>query len=129
MKTLARVLPIIVGLALLGAGLLIMLNPEAALERMALTPGGLAGLATIRSFVGGSLVGIAVFLISGAIKIHARAMLIAGVFLGIAAIGRLFGLILDGANATVMGPFVIEIVLVGICAFSYITLQKHENIA
>ena len=54
MNNLAVILPGILGVLFLGVGLLFMFNPKAekVLERLDLTPGGLAGLANIRSFIG-----------------------------------------------------------------------------
>ncbi len=126
MKILARILPGILGLLFLAVGLVFMINPsgEAVLARLSLTPEGIVGLATIRSVIGGTFVTMGILLASAALKGHAKPVLIVGIFLTVALIGRIFGLVLDGSNIEVLRPVIIEIVLIAICAFSYVTLKK-----
>ena len=127
MKTLARVLPGILGFLFLVAGLLFMLNPDATLARLQLTPNAIAGWAAIRSFIGGTLVGMAMLLVHGAVKSEAKPVLMVAIWLAAAVIGRLVGLVLDGVDSTVIGPVVIEIVLVAILAFSYRNIEESDT--
>ena len=127
MKTLARVLPGILGFLFLVAGLLFMLNPDATLARLQLTPNAIAGWAAIRSFIGGTLVGMAMLLVHGAVKSEAKPVLMVAILLVAAVIGRLVGLVLDGVDSTVIGPVVIEIVLVAILAFSYRNIEESDT--
>ncbi len=127
MKTLAKVLPGILAVVFLLVGLLFMFNPEATLARLELTPEGIAGWAAIRSFIGGTFVGMALLLIHGVVKSEAKPVRMVAILLGAAVIGRLFGLIFDGVNSTVIGPVVIEIVLVAMLLFSSKNIEESES--
>lgn len=126
MKTLAKVLPGIIALFFLVAGLLFTFNPAATLERLQLTPESIAGLAAIRSFIGGTFLGMALLLVHGIVKNEGKPVRMVAILLGAAVLGRLVGLLVDGVDSTVIGPFVIEIVLVGLLLFSAKQLEEGE---
>ena len=125
MSTLATVLPSIIGALFLAVGLLFMFNPtsEKVLARLQLTPGSIAGLANIRSFIGGTFVGLGVLLLHGVIAGDPQPFLMVAILLSAAVIGRVVGLVVDGRDKTVIAPLVGEIVLVGILLFSHNALS------
>jgi len=124
MSTLALVLPGILGVLFVGFGLLLMVNPknEKVLERLQLTPGSIAGLGNIRSIFGGTLFSWGSLLIYGVVAGDPFFLLVVAILIGVAAIGRAIGLIVDGINKGVVAPFVVQIVFVSILMFSYSVL-------
>lgn len=127
MKTLAKVLPGIIALFFLLPGLLFIFNPDAGLGRLGVTPETIAGYASIRSFIGGTFLGMALLLVHGIVKNEGKPIRMVAILLAMAVLGRLAGLLLDGVDSTVIGPFVIEIVLVGVLLFSAKQLEEGES--
>ena len=127
MKILAKVLPGILGIAFLGVGLLFMFNPAATLDRLELVPNAIAGWASIRSFIGGTFLGLAVLLFHGVIKSEGKPIRMVGILLAAAVLGRIVSLVADGVDGTVIGPVVIEIILVAICFFAANTLEAEAT--
>ena len=127
MKTLAKVLPGLIALFFLLPGFLFTFNPDAGLGRLGVTPDTIAGYASIRSFIGGTFLGLAVLLIHGIMQNAAKPIRMVAIMLAMAVLGRLVGLGLDGIDSTVIGPFVIEIVLVGVLLFSAQQIEASEE--
>ena len=118
MKILAKVLSGILAVAFLGLGLLFVFNPAATLTLLQLTPVAIGGWAAIRSVFGGLFLGIALLLIHGLVHDEGLPVRMAGVVLAATVLGRLVSLALDGFEASLLGPIIIESILIAICFFS-----------
>lgn len=126
MKTLAKVLSGILVLAFLGLGVLFMFNPAATLDLLQLTPEAVGGWASIRSVFGGLFLGLALLLLRGLMYEEWLPIRMAGIILAITILGRIDSLAVDGFEVQLLGPIVIEIVLVAICLFSARQFEKTK---
>ncbi|MEM7126771.1 MAG: DUF4345 family protein [Chloroflexota bacterium] len=126
MKTLAKVLSGILTLVFVGLGLLFMFNPAATLELIQLTPEAAGGWAGIRSVFGGLFLGLAVLLLRGLMYEEWLPIRIAGIILAITILGRIISLVADGFETNLLGPIIVEIVLVAISLFSARQFEKTK---
>jgi hypothetical protein len=100
-------------LALLVAARL-WIGPEAPAAALGLKADGLLGLATLRADVGGFFAAGGLFALAGAIRGEGRLLTPPAVLLGLALVGRLVTVAVDGYAAPMLPPMIIEAVLVAI---------------
>lgn len=126
MKNLARGILALVSLFFLGTGLLIMFNPAAMVEGLAMTPDGIIGFSHMRGLFGGAVSAIGISVGIAAYKaeiIHARP----GVLFVIAiVVGRLVGIVADGYDAAVIGYAAFPVVVFGLLLTAHKLLDKSE---
>lgn len=118
MQTLAKILTGILIVLFVGLGLFFMFNPAGTVEILQLTPESAGGWAAIRSTFGGLFIGLALLLLRGVMYEEWLPIRIAGIILAVTIIGRVVSLIADGFETSLLGPIVVEIVLVAICLFA-----------
>lgn len=109
---------VILGLAclLLGAmGLGMMFNPAAMIDKFGVEPSGVVGLSTMRGDIGGLLVSAVAMIGLGYKRSEPTWFLAVALVMSVVAFGRLVGFVLDGPSADTLPPFVIELVLAGLC--------------
>jgi len=100
-------------LALLVAARL-WIGPETPAAALGLKADGLLGLATLRADVGGFFAAGGLFALAGAIRGEGRLLTPPAVLLGLALVGRLVTVAVDGYAAPMLPPMIIEAVLVAI---------------
>jgi hypothetical protein len=93
-------------------------GPEAPAAAMGLKADGGLGLATLRADVAGFFAAGGLFALAGAIRGEGRLLTPPAVLLGLALAGRLLTVGLDGYEASMLPPMVIEAVLVAILLFA-----------
>jgi hypothetical protein len=119
------VIVLCVPLLVLGAGA--MFNPIGMVEKLALIPQGIHGLANFRGMLGGILLG-SVILVGMGLKTKNTVWLLAvAVIMLTAAFGRLVGFIVDGVNAEVVPPFVIELIVAGVLILAHKKANPSNN--
>lgn len=113
MTILLRILVGLIALLLLVLGLNLMFNPAAAAAGLGLTPEGSLGLNTLRGDFGGMFLASTVLLALGLVRQRAEWFLAVAVVMGLIAIGRIVGFVIDGAPTSATGAaFAVEILIV-----------------
>ena len=108
MRHIARLLVGLVGAASLLAGLTFWFNMEALLTDFGIETAGLVGRATVRADMGGLFLTIAVMALMAAWKRSRMWALGALVPLCAAIVGRLIGVVADGAGSGIWPPIMVE---------------------
>ncbi len=127
MKHLAKTLSIILVILFVLLGLLFMFVPGATVELIQLTPESAGGWAGIRSVFGGLFIGLALLLLRGVTYDEWFPIRLAGIILAVTIIGRVVSLVADGFEPRLIGPIVVELVLVAICLFASKQYQLAEG--
>ncbi len=115
-------------LPLLALGIATMFNPTGMLDKFAVEPEGIHGLNTIRADIGGLLLGTVFMMVMGLWRNNTTWFLAAAVLMGTVVFGRLVGLAIDGVDAAVVPPLVVELVIVGVMLLAHWRLAP-ENCA
>jgi len=95
-------------------GLTAMFNPMGLVERLSVIPQGIHGLNTIRGDVGGLLMSAALLMIIGLWRSNTTWFLAVAVIMITVMFGRVIGLVVDGTDATLIPPFAVEIIVLGL---------------
>lgn len=98
-------------LPLLALGAKAMFTPMGMVEQLAVEPNGLLGLNTIRGDIGGYMIGIAIMMIVGLWSRNTAFFLATAIMMGAILMGRFTGLALDGFDAAVVPPIMVELVI------------------
>ena len=115
----SRILVAIIGvIALLGVGQHWFDLDAVATERGMQAVGDI-GRANLRADVGGLFLGISGLTLFAAVRQHQGAILAAIVLLGATLIGRFVSIAIDGYNAPVSPPMIVEAALIAILLFVY----------
>jgi len=117
---------------LLVLGLPSMFNPmmPQVLEKISLIPDAnntIKGLNTIRGIVGGLLLGSVAMMLIGLWKKNTTWYLANAVLMGIAVLGRIVGLVIDGFNSAFMPPLIIEIVIAVVMVLAHNKLKDEYS--
>ena len=104
-----------------------MFNPAGAPAQFGLEALGITGLSTLRGDIGGMFLASAVMLGWGILRGQTMLFVAVAVLMGAIAFGRLVGFIVDGANAQVIAPFVVELVMVVILTFAHMRLGNRTD--
>jgi hypothetical protein len=121
---------IVVGLMtllFLWLGFGVMFNPASAPAQFGVEALGITGSSTLRGDLGGMFVGSAVLLAWGILRGQTMLFLAVAVLMGTIACGRLVGFVVDGANARVIAPFAVELVMVVILVFAHVRLGNSTD--
>ena len=107
---------------LLGLGLKSMFKPASMLGDLGFAAPGAVGLNTIRGMLGGLLLACVVMLVSGLLLQETVWFLAVAVVMGVAAIGRIVGIAVDGFDKAVVRPIVVEVVIAVVAVAAHIRL-------
>jgi hypothetical protein len=88
------------------------IDPAKIAATMDLTPGGPAGLGTLRADMAGFFGAAGVLMLAAVIRKEARWLTPVVLMLGIALTGRVLNLVLNGPSPTLIPPMVIEAVMI-----------------
>ena len=122
-------LKIVVGLIALMLGVLGMsavIDPAAAATQFGLTPDGIVGLSTLRSDLGGMFVTSAVLLILGLVRGQTLWFLAVALLMGVIALARAIGFVIDGYDPSLLAPFLSEIVFVVVLVVAHRQLKAAD---
>lgn len=108
MKTVFRILVILIGLLLLMGAAGFIFNPSSTLENFAITPTRVDGWGTLRADLGGPFLGIAWFTFVGAMPGKTKWLLVPVLFMITFLLGRVLHLAIDGVTNPGMTSLVIE---------------------
>lgn len=110
----------LIGLLLLFMGInLMFIDPAAAAEGFNVTPIGPDGLNTLRGDLGGMFVTAGVLLALGIVQQKAQWFYAVAILMGVIALGRLVGFVVDGGPGDATLPaFISELVFVAILTFA-----------
>jgi len=100
---------------LLALGFMCFFDPNGMTEKFGVMPQGINGLNTIRGIIGGLLVGSALMMIMGLWRRNTTWFLATAALMGAVIFGRLVGIVLDGFDPVLVGPLVVEFVILGAC--------------
>ena len=109
-----RALVGVIGVLALFVAARLWIGPEAPAAALGLKADGLLGLATLRADVGGFFAAGGLFALAGAIRGEGRLLTPPAMLLGLALVGRLVTVAVDGYAAPMLPPMIIEAVLVAI---------------
>jgi hypothetical protein len=109
-----RALVGVIGVLALLVAARLWIGPEAPAAALGLKADGPLGLATLRADVGGFFAAGGLFALAGAIRGEGRLLTPPAVLLGLALVGRLVTVAVDGYAAPMLPPMIIEFVLVAI---------------
>lgn len=109
-------------LMMFGLGVKSMFAPKSVVKNFAIEPVGAAGLNTIRGMIGGLFLASLVMLLTGLVTSQTAWFLAVAVLLGIIAIGRIIGMVLDGFDKSIIPPLVVELVMVIILVAGHMQL-------
>jgi hypothetical protein len=120
----ARIVAALVGLFSLGMGVMVILSPVAAGENLGIGALSPIGLNALRADIGAFFLASAVA--SGAALFGGRAhwLLGAAVLYGLAFLGRVFGIVVDGAPEGIATPLVVEATMVVLSVFAAKALAR-----
>lgn len=122
MFTVYSVLVGIICLALCGLGVMSMFAPKKMVKNFAIEPQGSAGLNTIRGVIGGLFIAGVSMLMAGLVTGETFWFLAVAIVLGVVALGRMVGILLDGFEKSVAPPLVLEVVMVAILIAAHFQL-------
>ena len=126
MKTLVKILAIIVGLMSAALGAAFMFSPELLMEKSQLSANGFFGYSTIRGLVGGPAL-IAGLLVLGGILLKKYEVLLTSIFIFLGwAIGRLASLFLDGFDQSVLANVFLAFLMMTVIIIAHKSLLKHK---
>lgn len=114
---------VLVSLMMFFLGTKSMFAPKSMLENFDISPGGAAGLNTIRGVIGGLFIASLGMLITGLVLGETLLFLAVAAIMMAVAFGRLIGLISDGFNKAVVPPLIVELVISSILIFAHLKLS------
>ena len=109
MDTTLQIIAAVLAVPLAALGLRSLLPPGQMADAVGLSPNGVPGLSEVRSVLGGLLAGSAALIVVGVVATEPVWFLAVAVLMGVAILGRLISLAVDGFDRTVVPPLVIEI--------------------
>lgn len=120
----ARIAAALVGLFSLGMGVMVILSPVAAGENLGIGALSPIGLNALRADIGAFFLASAVA--SGAALFGGRSHWLHGaaVLYGLAFLGRVFGVVVDGAPEGIATPLVVEATMVVLSVFAAKALAR-----
>ena len=117
-----KVIKILIGFAcipLLVLGATAMFDPTGMIEQLAIDPQGLHGLNTIRGDIGGYMIGIAFMMIAGLWTKNTGFFIATAIIMSTILLGRFIGLAIDGFEASVVPPIIVEGVITGVMILAH----------
>ena len=89
-------------------------------------PQGIHGLNTIRADIGGLLLVNVIMMVIGLWRCNTTWFLAVAVIMSTVALGRLIGLAIDGVDAAVVPPLVVELVIAGVMLVAHRRLAPEK---
>ncbi len=124
MKIALKIVVGLIAVLLLIGGVSAVIDPSSAATSMGVTPEGILGLSTLRGDIGGMFVTGTVLLVLGIVRGQTLWFLAVAVLMGMIALGRLVGFVVDGVESSVLTPFVFEVVFVVLLVFAHRQLRE-----
>jgi hypothetical protein len=109
-----RLLAAAVSLPLLALGLGAMFAPDRMLNLLDLAPRGVYGYNTIRSDIGGMLIGSALLILIGVRRRERAWLLSAAVIMALLLVGRVVSFALDGMTSAATPAIIVELVVIAV---------------
>lgn len=109
-----QILVILTTFMLTMLGVMSMFAPKKMLTNFALEPVGNAGMNTVRSVIGGFFLAAVAMLIFSQITSQTLGYIAVAIMMLAVAIGRVVGLVLDGADKAVIPPLLLELVIAAV---------------
>lgn len=130
MNKFIKILIGLLSIPLIVLGVAAMFNPTMPmiLEKFSVIPeaaNSINGLNTIRSIVGGLLLGSGVLMLIGLFLKNSAWFMAVAVLMGIVIIGRIFGIFVDGFDPKIMPPLISEIVIGGVLILGTFKLKPE----
>ncbi len=117
----------LIALLLLVMAFNLMFDPADSALGFNVTPIGIDGLSTLRADLGGMFLASAVLLVLGLVQQKAQWFYAVAILMGLIALGRLIGFVLDGGPSDVTLPaFIVELVFVAILTFAGLKLTADS---
>jgi len=117
----------LIALLLLVMAFNLMFDPADSALGFNVTPIGIDGLSTLRADLGGMFLASAVLLVLGLVQQKAQWFYAVAILMGLIALGRLIGFVLDGGPSDVTLPaFIAELVFVAILTFAGLKLTADS---
>lgn len=117
----------LIALLLLVMAFNLMFDPADSALGFNVTPIGIDGLGTLRADLGGMFLASAVLLVLGLVQQKAQWFYAVAILMGLIALGRLIGFVLDGGPSDVTLPaFIAELVFVAILTFAGLKLTADS---
>ena len=127
MNTIIKVTIGLLCLPLLLIGAKAMFNPTSMIEQLNVEPQGLLGLNTIRGDIGGYMIGIAFMMIAGLWTKNTGYFLATAIIMATVLIGRFTSIAMDGYDATMAPPIVIEMLIITVMILGHKRLASISN--
>ena len=99
-------------------GFMTIFDPNGMVEKWGVVPQGINGLNTIRGVIGGLLAGTGLLMVIGIWRRNTTWLLATAALMAVVIFGRLVGIVLDGFDAALTGPLVVEFVILGLALFA-----------
>jgi len=109
-----QILVILTTFMLTMLGVMSMFAPKKMLSNFALEPVGNAGMNTVRSVIGGFFLAAVTMLVFSQITSQTLGYIPVAIMMLAVAIGRVVGLVLDGADKAVIPPLLLELVIAAV---------------
>ncbi|MEM9748475.1 MAG: hypothetical protein AAF945_17405 [Actinomycetota bacterium] len=123
METTMQIIAAVLAVPLAALGLRSLLLPAQMAAAVGLSPVGVPGLGEVRSVLGGLLAGSAALIAVGVFTTEPVWFLAVAVLMGVAIVGRLISLAVDGVERSVVPPLVIEIVVAAVMVATAIAID------
>ena len=126
-----RVLRYLTGLSgflFLAIGIALMLAPGRQAPMFAVLPSGSAGLSTVRSDLAGLFVVMGAFTLIGAGRASTRLLTVPAITLGVIAVGRLLGLVVDGRSPGAISSLIVELVVGTLLVLTIASLNTQRPV-
>ena len=128
MQLTAKIIPGLIALLFLFMGINFLFDPVAGAQQMSVEPIGTHGLNTLRGDFGGLFLTCGVLLVIGIVKTQGQWFIAVAVAMGLIALGRLFGFVLDGSpSQATLTAFGVEIVIAIALVFSSSRLGSQPD--
>ena len=112
MKLTAKIIPGLIALLFLFMGFNFLFDPVAGAQQMSVEPVGTHGLNTLRGDFGGLFLTCGVLLIIGIVRTEGQWFIAVAVAMGLIALGRVVGFVLDGSpSEATLTAFGVEVVI------------------
>ncbi|MEM7284919.1 MAG: DUF4345 family protein [Actinomycetota bacterium] len=111
METTMQIIAAVLAVPLAGLGFRALLMPTNMADAVGLTAPEVPGLSEVRSVLGGLLAGSAALIVTGLVSDEPTWFLAVAVLMGVALVGRLVSLVVDGFSAEVIPPIAVEAVI------------------
>ena len=117
-----RYLAGLAGILFVALGLMMLFAPASQTARFGILPDGSTGLSTMRGDLGALFLGMAIFILTGAISGSTRWLSIPAIFLSLVIMGRILSLIVDGRSSA--QSLTVEIIVAVLLLVTIVSLGR-----